>query len=181
MTNIRTNPTAAGQLKLKSGTAAGRQRDKPNKGLIPEEIKEEATASSSQEAEDYQNYLDSHPNTFESVAGEKAWCELIEAGEDPKVIIGSAKAYAEITKGWSSEAKVQQSDNFLAPERGKWREFQSQIDKSEAAAMSRDAKRIREHDAKKAGPIKFHPEMAKLLISQSFITAQEAQDAGIQI
>jgi uncharacterized protein YdaU (DUF1376 family) len=147
----------------------------------PNNPKEVDKSTSTQEVEDYQNYLDSHPKPVESVAGEKAWCDLIEAGEDPKVIIGLAKAYADKIKGWSSDAKVQQSDNFLAPDRGKWREFQSQTDKSEAAAMSRDAKRIREHDAKKAGPIKIHPEMAKLLISQDFITVQEAQDAGIQI
>jgi hypothetical protein len=99
-----------------SGTAAGQQRDKPNKGLIPE-------ASSTQEAADFQRYLDAHPNPVESKSGEAAFSELLAAGESVDRIIGAAAAYADHVSGWSGEGKVQQSDNFLDADRGKWRNF----------------------------------------------------------
>lgn len=79
-------------------------------------------STSSQEAEKYQEYLKAHPNPVASDAGFDLFSELVADGTDPDQIIAAAKAYAETVKGWSAEAKVQQSDNFLDPERGKWRQ-----------------------------------------------------------
>ncbi|HEV8037194.1 hypothetical protein [Yoonia sp.] len=112
--------TAGSKKRDSSGTAAGQQRDKPNKGLIPEEIPE---ATSSQEVAGYQDFLKAHPRPVASQAGAKAFADLIAAGEKAEVIIGAARAYAEVVKRWSSEGKVQQSDNFLDPVRGKWRDY----------------------------------------------------------
>lgn len=89
----------------------------------PEPYKEEDKSSSSQEAADfYERYLKAHPKAVESNAGELAFSALVEAGEDASSIVASAAAYAVKVKDYSSLSMVQQSDNFLDADRGKWRE-----------------------------------------------------------
>jgi hypothetical protein len=92
-------------------------------------------STSSQEAADYQKYLDAHPKSVESQSGEDAFSKLVSNGVDASQIISSAAAYAETVKGWSAQGKVQQSDNFLDTERGKWKEY---IPKPKAAPASED-------------------------------------------
>lgn len=60
---------------------------------------------------------------MKSTEGKQAFLALIEAGENPKIIIAAAKSYAEAIKNYSKAGKVQQSDNFLDAERGKWKLF----------------------------------------------------------
>lgn len=97
----------------------------------PEPEIEVDKSTSIQEAENYQRYLEAHPKPVESDAGAVLFSELIADGVDPEQIIGAAKAYAETVRNWSAEAKVQQSDNFLDPERGKWK---AHVPKAKATA-----------------------------------------------
>ena len=87
------------------------------------EPKEETKVSSSQEVAGYQDYLEAHPNRVDSDAGRSFFSALVDGGTDAAKIIAAAVGYAETVKGWSDEAKVQQSDNFLCPNRGKWEQF----------------------------------------------------------
>lgn len=85
----------------------------------------EEDKSSSQEAAEYQNYLAVHPNPVDSDAGRSLFDRIVLSGVEPSTIIGAARKYAEVVKDWSGDAKVQQSDNFLDADRGKWRQFES--------------------------------------------------------
>jgi hypothetical protein len=90
-------------------------------------------STSSKEVADYQKYLDAHPKSVESQSGEDAFSKLVSSGVDASQIISSAAAYADTVKGWSAQGKVQQSDNFLDTERGKWKDY---IPKPKAAPAS---------------------------------------------
>ncbi len=81
---------------------------------------EESIASSSFQVEAYKEYLKAHPKPHDSEAGKRAFRALVNDGVSEANIIGAARGYAEQVKGWSVNAKVQRSDNFLDPERGKW-------------------------------------------------------------
>lgn len=69
----------------------------------------------------YSEYLEAHPRPVESAIGERHWDRLISEGVDPFEIVSSASAYARKARTFSNQSFVQQSDNFLDPERGKWR------------------------------------------------------------
>lgn len=84
--------------------------------------KEVDKSTSTQEVEVYRRYLDAHPNPVSSDAGVALFNGLVEAGVEPEQIISAAKCYAKRTSTWSGDAKVQQSDNFLDPDQGQWRE-----------------------------------------------------------
>ena len=89
----------------------------------PEPDKEVDKSTSSQEVADYQRFMDAHPKPVESIAGEKAFRSLIDAGENVEQIIAAAKKYSETVKSWSGDGRVQQSDNFLSADRGKWKDY----------------------------------------------------------
>lgn len=87
----------------------------------PNNPTEEDKSSSSKAADFYQRYLKAHPNPVESKDGEEMFDALVASGEDPTRIIAAASVYAEKAKTFSSPNFVQQSDNFLDADRGKWR------------------------------------------------------------
>lgn len=160
-----------------SGTEAGQQRDKPNKGLIPEEIPE---ATSSQEAADYQRYLKAHPKPVESDAGAALFSELVASGVDPERIIAAAATYAETVKGWSAEARVQQSDNFLDPERGQWKKHHPKPQEVRATPEQMQAfwaEKINGDGFLAASSI--NPVMARAIIEAGLVTPQRMKERGI--
>jgi hypothetical protein len=84
---------------------------------------EEDKSSSTQDARDYERFMTAHPNPSGSPQGNQRWDDLIKSGVPPETLVASARAYAEKTKNWT-DGKIQQSDNFLHPERGLWKENQ---------------------------------------------------------
>lgn len=147
----------------------------------PNNPKEE-DKSSSQEAADYQKYLGAHPKPVESKSGEAAFFKLICDGVDAKQIIASAAAYAETVKGWSSEAKVQQSDNFLNADRGKWK---SHIPKPKAVQASEDdilrfwAETINEGRHITSSSIS--ASRARAMVDAGYVTADQLSQIGIAV
>lgn len=143
-------------------------------------VTKEAKASSSQEVEDYDSYLMAHPKAVDSDAGAALFSELVADGVDPKQIIAAAKAYAATVKGWSSEAKVQQSDNFLDPERGKWK---SHVPKQKAPAATQAeqvdywAKKINGDGFVAANAI--NSTLASALVQSGAVTPQRMKERGI--
>lgn len=123
------NPTLSKERKkppLVKGGVNG--RDKPQKPEARDQIEEEYKSSSSiardarEDEDSYLRYLKAHPRPIESAEGERAFDALTASGVDPEQIISAASAYAEKAKRFSTPDFVQQSDNFLDPERGKWRQ-----------------------------------------------------------
>lgn len=137
-------------------------------------------STSTQEAENYQRFLKAHPKPVPTDAGENLFSELVAEGADPEQIIASAAAYAETVKGWSGEAKVQQSDNFLDPDRGKWREF---IPKPKAERASDSeilnfwAEKI--NNSKFVAPSSVNPNIARALVDKGLVTAEKLKERGI--
>lgn len=83
-----------------SGTAAGQQRDKPNKGLIPDAIQEKETPKGvrpSFNAGQFQAFWDAFPHRNGAKKGRKdaetAWRKAIKGGADPIQIISAATRY----------------------------------------------------------------------------------------
>ncbi|MGB7244271.1 MAG: DUF1376 domain-containing protein [Sulfitobacter sp.] len=136
-------------------------------------------STSSQEAENYQRYLKAHPKPVDSDAGATFFSELIIDGEDPERIIGAATAYAETVKGWSAEAKVQQSDNFLDPERGKWKSHIPKQSKkvSDAEVLDFYSKVVIEKKPTAASTVS--PQMACRLLAAKRVTTEQLTDAGV--
>ncbi|AGH30751.1 MULTISPECIES: hypothetical protein [unclassified Sulfitobacter] len=160
-----------------SGTAAGQQRDKPNKGLNPDAIPD---ATSSQEAEAYQRYLEAHPNPVDSDAGFARFSALVADGIEADRIIASAALYAETVKGWSAEAKVQQSDNFLCPNNGKWKNFHPKpkaVRSSEADILAHHAKVI--NGTGYVSPNAISATTARALIAAGLVTPEKLKERGI--
>ncbi|NKX40968.1 DUF1376 domain-containing protein [Rhodobacteraceae bacterium R_SAG2] len=141
---------------------------------------EETKASSSKEAGAYQRYLKAHPKPVESDAGFALFSALVAEGIDPAQIIASAAAYAETVKGWSGAAKVQQSDNFLDPARGKWRQH---VPKPKAVPASEDdqllfwAARINSNAFVAESSVK--PDFARKLIERGLVTPEKLKERGI--
>lgn len=102
---------------------------------------EESKASSSKEADFYLKYLAVHPCPVETKRGEENFAELVRSGVDPETIIASAAAYADKAKRFSNQSFVQQSDNFLDPERGKWK---AHIPKQIKAPTAEDRRAVAE-------------------------------------
>ena len=141
---------------------------------------EEDKSSSSQEVENYQKYMEVHPKPIESAAGEKAFNALIASGIDPKQIIASAASYAATVKGWSGEAKVQQSDNFLDADRGKWREHipQPKAPKpTHAETLKFQAAAI--NGEKYVPPSFITPNRAAELIAAKLVTPERIRERGL--
>lgn len=132
------------------------------------------------EVEIYDQYLKAHPNPVESDDGHEAFAALVDDGVDPNQIIAAAKAYADATKGWSSEGKVQQSDNFLCAERGKWKAY---IPKQEAPRAT-ESEQIEFWSAKingdgfvSASSIKAG--LARAIIASGKVTPEKMRERGI--
>ncbi|MEM7797769.1 MAG: hypothetical protein AAF633_01150 [Chloroflexota bacterium] len=93
------------------------------------QTEEESKASSSDardaraDADPFSIFWEAHPNQWDETATESAFDALIKAGGDPGEIIASARAYAAHVASFSEIGRVQQSNNFLDPERGMWRQF----------------------------------------------------------
>ena len=143
--------------------------------------KEGDKSTSSQEVEDYQKYLKAHPKPVDSDAGSIFFSELVANGIDPAKIIASAKAYATTVKGWSGEGKVQQSDNFLDPQRGKWRDHipAEKSKPTEADLLAFYAKTVIEK--KPTASFTVNSTMAGRLVEAELVTREQLSAAGVDI
>ena len=135
--------------------------------------------SSTQEAENYQRYLQAHPKPAGGDEGLTLFSELVEAGADPELIIAAAKGYAATVTSWSPEAKVQQSDNFLDPERGQWKKHVPVEKKraSEADVLAFYAETVIEK--KPAASSTVNGTMARRLLAANLVTPQQLKQAGV--
>lgn len=169
-----------------------RARSKENKDLgeadassenqaekIREDKIEEDKSSSSQEAEDYQKYLKAHPRPVDSDAGEALFSELVASGVEPKLIIAAAQSYADTVRSWSSAGKVQQSDNFLDPERGKWEAYTAKAVErpSEEAVLAFYADVVL--SKKRTAPSTVNSSMAGKLLAAGLVTEGDLRAAGV--
>lgn len=163
--------------------ANGSNSDNPNETIPepePEPDKEVDKSTSSQEAEIYQRFLKAHPKPVPSDAGAEFFAGLLADGADPEQIVAAAEAYAETVKGWSGEAKVQQSDNFLDPERGKWREFvpKPKVERaSDSEILNFWAEKI--NSSKFVAPSSVNPNIARALVDKGLVTAEKLKERGI--
>lgn len=148
----------------------------PNNPTLEEKDK---SSSSNSEVDLYLRYLEAHPNPVESAEGERAFAALLEAGEDPERIISSAAAYAEKAKGFSSPNFVQQSDNFLDPERGKWRQNapSAPVSASEGDVLAFYANTVLRK--MKTAPQAVSEDMARRLLAAELVTETDLEAAGV--
>jgi uncharacterized protein YdaU (DUF1376 family) len=155
---------------------------KPNQSIPEPEPKEIDKSISTQEAADYQKYLDAHPKPVESKAGEDAFSKLVSNGVDPNQIISAATAYADTVKGWSAEAKVQQSDNFLDAGRGKWKDH---IPKPKAVPASEDEIMRFWADSVKQGRFVNSSSItavrARAMVAAGYVTEDQLTEKGIAV
>ena len=146
---------------------------------IREDKIEEDKSSSSQEAENYQRYLKAHPRPVDSDAGEVLFADLVASGVDPERIIAAARSYAETVRGWSSAGKVQQSDNFLDPERGKW---ESHTVKAVEKPSEKDVLAFYADvvlSKKRTAPSTVNSNMAGKLLAAGLVTEGDLKAAGV--
>jgi len=191
ISNKRADKVKINQSKYQDNQAENASGPSKNKGLAKPaptdreepkpEPKEVDKSTSSQVAADYQKFMEEHPKPIESRAGEVAFAALIAAGEKPEMIIAAAKGYAETVKGWSVDAKVQQSDNFLDADRGKWRGF---IPKPKVVPMT--AKQRLEFIAVQINSGGFvasssiRPDQAREMLAANLVTPAQLAQRGIQ-
>jgi uncharacterized protein YdaU (DUF1376 family) len=144
-----------------------------------DKIEEKGKPSSSLVAEDYQKYLKAHPRPVDSDAGEALFSELVASGVEPERIIAAARSYAETVRGWSSVGKVQQSDNFLDPERGKWESHTVKaVEKpSEEAVLAFYADVVL--SKKRTAPSTVNSNMAGKLLAAGLVTENDLKAAGV--
>lgn len=139
----------------------------------------EDKSSISQEAADYQRYLKAHPKPVDSDAGAALFSALLADGVEADRIIASAAAYAETVKSWSPEAKVQQSDNFLDPDRGKWKTYVIKA----VSAPSDDTVLAFYADVvlskKRTAPSTVNSNMAGRLLAAKLVTVADLEAAGV--
>tara|TARA_R110000824_G_scaffold91744_4_gene223061 strand:+ start:253 stop:957 length:705 start_codon:yes stop_codon:yes gene_type:complete len=144
------------------------------------DVEEKGKPSSSQEAEDYQRYLKAHPKPVASDAGEAFFSALLADGVEADRIIAAAVAYAETVKTWSREAKVQQSDNFLCPDRGQWKKHHPKpqaVRSSEADVLAFWAEKINGNGFIAASSI--NAGTARALLSAGLVTPEKLKERGI--
>lgn len=165
------------------GEAVAAKKDPADKTRLDKTREEvDKPTSSSQEVADYQRFMDAHPNPIESDDGEEAFRSLIEAGEKVEQIIASAKSYSEIVKSWSDKGRVQQSDNFLSADRGKWRDY---IPKPKTPAPSYQDKL--KFWANSINGNKYIPKssvnqkLASDMIEAGLVTTEKMKERGIEI
>lgn len=146
----------------------------------PASYEEKGKPSSSQEAEAYQRYLEAHPKPVDSDAGFARFSELVADGIEADRIIASAALYAETVKGWSAEAKVQQADNFLCPNNGKWKNYHPKpkaVRSSEADILAHHAKVI--NGPGFVAPNAISATTARALIAAGLVTPEKLKERGI--
>ena len=140
----------------------------------------EPEPSSSQEVENYERYLKAHPKPVSGDAGLILFSELVCDGADPEQIISAARAYAETVKHWSEEGKVQQSDNFLDQDRGKWKSHvPKQIKTRSTDAEIEDWYASVVIQKKASASSSVNVEMAGRLLAVGKVTAEQLKAAGV--
>lgn len=178
----KSNGRKGGNPALKTRENGGERVNPEVKAQKPEarSQKEVDKSTSSQEVEKYQEYLRAHPSPVDSDAGAALFSELVADGVDPDQIISAAKVYAATVKNWSSEGKVQQSDNFLDPDRGKWREqTQPKVVKrsSTQARLAFWAEKINGEGF--VAPNAINANLARALIGAGLVTPEKLKQRGI--
>ena len=169
----------------KGGNPDIKTKGKPDKGVNPpdkaKKPETKAKATSSKEVEGYQDYLQAPPTPVDSDAGLVNFSELVAGGVDSADIIAAAAAYASTVKGWSAEAKVQQSDNFICPERGKWKAHipKSKPQSSEADVLAFYAETVLAKKRSAASTVS--SAMAGKLVAAKLVTPQQLSDAGVSL
>lgn len=141
---------------------------------------EETKASSSKEVEAYQRYLEAHPKPVDSDAGFARFSALVADGIEADRIIASAALYGQTVKGWSAEARVQQSDNFLCPDNGKWKNYHPKpkaVRSSEADILAHHAKVI--NGPGFVAPNAINATTARALIAAGLVTPEKLKERGI--
>ena len=144
-----------------------------NKDSIPEEKTTKAEAA-------YQRYLEAHPKPNDSVKGRQRFTELFSEGTDVETIVASATEYAVEVKGWSANARVQASDNFLDADRGRWQDYLAKP--APKAPTTGDvlefwAERINGDGFVAASSV--NPIMARNLIAAGLVTSEKMKERGI--
>lgn len=140
----------------------------------------EDKSSTSQEAADYQRYLKAHPKPVDSDAGAAFFSALLADGVEADRIIAAALAYAETVKTWSGDAKVQQSDNFLCPERGQWKKHHPKpqaVRASQSDILAFWAEKI--NGDKFVSPGSINAGLARELIGKGLVTPEKLKERGI--
>jgi len=149
----------------------------------PEPYPEKEDKSSSKgEADMYQEYLDSHPKPVESNAGELAFSALVSGGVDPCQLVGAAKSYAIAAKKFSSQSFIQQSDNFLDDDRGKWKAHVAPKAKphiTEDDALRAIAAQIKSGGFFSASSLSAHK--ARQMLAAGYVTQDQLSQRGIAI
>lgn len=170
--------------KQKGNPASDNPKDKaevkPQKPEARSQIEEDKSSSTQEEVDFYDQYLMAHPKAVGSDAGAAFFADLVGSGVDPTQIIEAAKSYAKTVSGWSSEGKVQQSDNFLDPERGKWKSFvpkQAAPVATEAETIDFWAERINGDGFVAASSIK--PALARAILASGKVTPEKMKERGI--
>lgn len=178
----RTGENSAKLLKgLDWGLTTDKSADKPRSRPTqqPNNLQEE-DKSSSKKAEAYQKFLKAHPRPIETKKGEEFFNALLAEGISSDQIIAAAAGYAQTVATWSDAAKVQQSDNFLDPERGKWLDFLPEEKKP--AATKKDqlsfwADLI--NSDRFVAPSSLKPSLARALLDAGLVTRERLRDRGI--
>ena len=148
----------------------------------PEPYKETKVSSSKEEMSDYEEYLKVHPNPVRSKFGETEFFNLIKSGETSKQIISAARAYAEKVAGWSDLGKVQQSDNFICADRGRWRDYvpsatTQKSSRSDLLAFWADA-----INKKRFVPVSsIKADFARDMVSKGLVTVDQLNEIGISL
>ena len=148
----------------------------------PEPYKETKVSSSKEEVADYEEYLKVHPNPVRSKFGETEFFNLIKSGETSKQIISAARAYAEKVAGWSDLGKVQQSDNFICADRGRWRDYvpsatTQKSSRSDLLAFWADA-----INKKRFVPVSsIKADFARDMVSKGLVTVDQLNEIGISL
>lgn len=177
----------------KGGNPTLKTRGNDKKGVNPEvktqipdtryQIEESKASSTAQEtAGDYEKYLKAHPKPTEGPAGERAFDALVAEGVDPATIIAAARSYAVASKTFSNKSFIQQSDNFLDPDRGKWRAHVPQQAKpkaTQAEVLDFYAKVVIGKKPTAASTVS--PQMAHNLLAANLVTKDQLNQAGVQV
>jgi hypothetical protein len=143
--------------------------------------KEVDKSTSSQEVENYQRFLDHHPKPIDSTEGFEAFQKLISQGVSGEMIVASAKAYAAIVKKWSSDGKIQQSDNFLDEHRGKWRDHIPKPKREKTTPASHLEFVANQLNAGRfISPSSIRPDQARAMIQAGLVTSEFFKEKGIQ-
>lgn len=161
-----------------SGTGPKQDRNRTETNENKDSISE--VIPSTKKAADYQRYLEVHPKPIDSPNGEEWFSQLVADGVDPSQIIAAALAYAGEVRSWSAEAKVQQSDNFLCPERGIWKKHipkPKPVPSTKAEQLKFWAGKLNGADF--VAPSAVSPQLARALMDAGLVTPEKLKERGI--